>query len=70
MDATPDEKQPPQASASTNSAIRAMEQFLDGVSQEIRCESSVDRPGVWLPVLRIACEFSEVDVGNRIRGES
>jgi hypothetical protein len=46
MRATPDRAQPPQASASTNSATRAFCCQLDGVSQENNASSSVADGGL------------------------
>jgi hypothetical protein len=45
MRVTPDGSQPPQASASTNSATIANSSVTDGVSQEIAAASSVSSTG-------------------------
>jgi Meiotically Up-regulated Gene 113 (MUG113) protein len=61
----PDSTQPPQASASTNSATRAQLSFLDGVSQETGVASSANDNGDKFPEKKIREQCKPLIVGNQ-----
>lgn len=64
--ATPDDQQPPQASASTNSATRAGDVFLDGVSQEMTAQSSANDNVEKFPREKVSESVRADSSGNQI----
>lgn len=62
---TPDASQSPQASASTNSAIRAVSTVTDGVSQENDLASSSVQLSISFPVCSVVEPSQQVRAGNQ-----
>jgi hypothetical protein len=65
MGRTPESVQPPQASASTNSATRAVLSVTDGVSQENDTSSSGDGVGIKLPAPEIRESGQDTSARNQ-----